>query len=100
MTISTIDLNDLLSKTEDADFLRQMVGFAAQRLMDLELEGLCGASYGERSDDRLIRSSAVSHKIPCITTLAATAATIQGIEWWLQKPLLVRPLQDYHSQLQ
>jgi carbamoyl-phosphate synthase large subunit len=32
----------------------------------------------ERSDDRLIRSSSVSHRIPCITTLAAAAATIQG----------------------
>jgi carbamoyl-phosphate synthase large subunit len=53
----------------------------------------------ERSDDRLIRSSAVSHKIPCITTLAAAAATIQGLEWWLQKPLAVRPLQDYHAEL-
>jgi carbamoyl-phosphate synthase large subunit len=53
----------------------------------------------ERSDDRLIRSSAVSRKIPCITTLAAVAATIQGLEAALQKPLAVRPLQDYHAQL-
>ncbi|MGE3173948.1 MAG: carbamoyl-phosphate synthase large subunit [Planctomycetota bacterium] len=53
----------------------------------------------ERSDDRLIRSNAVSHKIPCITTLAAVAATIQGLEWWLQKPLAVRALQDYHAEL-
>jgi carbamoyl-phosphate synthase large subunit len=53
----------------------------------------------ERSDDRLIRSSAVAHKIPCITTLAAAAATIQGLEWWLKKPLAAKPLQDYHSQL-
>ncbi len=53
----------------------------------------------ERSDDRLIRSSAVTHKIPCITTLAAAAATIQGLEWSLQKPLSVQPLQDYHAQL-
>jgi carbamoyl-phosphate synthase large subunit len=53
----------------------------------------------ERSDDRLIRSSAVSRKIPCITTLAAAQATIQGLEWLLKKPLAVRPLQDYHSQL-
>jgi carbamoyl-phosphate synthase large subunit len=53
----------------------------------------------ERSDDRLIRSSAVSYKIPCITTLAAAAATIQGLEWWLKKPLAVRPLQDYHTTL-
>ena len=53
----------------------------------------------ERSDDRLIRSSAVTQRIPCITTLAAASATIQGLEAWLKKPLEVRPLQEYHSQL-
>jgi len=54
----------------------------------------------ERSDDRLIRSSSVSHRIPCITTLAAAAATIQGLEAWLKKPLAVSPLQQYHATLE
>ncbi|HEX5053371.1 MAG TPA: carbamoyl-phosphate synthase large subunit [Planctomycetota bacterium] len=53
----------------------------------------------ERSDDRQIRSAAVSHRIPCITTLAAASATIQGLESWLKKPLAVRPVQDYHATL-
>jgi carbamoyl-phosphate synthase large subunit len=53
----------------------------------------------ERSDDRLIRSAAVGHRIPCITTLAAAAATIQGMEAWLKQPLEVTPLQEYHAQL-
>ena len=30
-----------------------MIGFAAQRLMELETEPLCGAAHGERSADRL-----------------------------------------------
>jgi carbamoyl-phosphate synthase large subunit len=51
----------------------------------------------ERSDDRLIRSSAASHRIPCITTLAAASATIQGLEAWLKKPLTVTALQDHHA---
>jgi carbamoyl-phosphate synthase large subunit len=54
----------------------------------------------ERSDDRLIRSSSVSHRIPCITTLAAASATIQGLEAWLKKPLAVSPLQQYHAMLE
>ncbi|MBL8727452.1 MAG: carbamoyl-phosphate synthase large subunit [Planctomycetes bacterium] len=53
----------------------------------------------ERSDDRQIRSAAVSHRIPCITTLAAVSATIQGIESWVKKPLAVKPLQEYHAML-
>ena len=51
----------------------------------------------ERSDDRLIRSSAASHRIPCITTLAAASATIQGMENWMKKPLAVAPLQEHHA---
>ena len=33
-------------------FLREMIGFAAQRLMELEAEVLTGAAHGERSPDR------------------------------------------------
>jgi len=51
----------------------------------------------ERSDDRLIRSAAASHRIPCITTLAAASATIQGLENWMKQPLEVSPLQDHHA---
>jgi transposase-like protein len=32
--------------------LREMIGFAAQRLMELETETLCGAGHGERSESR------------------------------------------------
>ena len=53
----------------------------------------------ERGDDRRIRSAAVAQRIPCITTLAAASATIQGLESWLKKPLSVKPLQEYHAQL-
>jgi carbamoyl-phosphate synthase large subunit len=53
----------------------------------------------ERSDDRQIRSAAVAHRIPCITTMSAAAATIQGLEAWLKKPLEVFALQDYHGAL-
>ena len=33
----------------------------------------------ERSDDKLIRSTAVSYKVPCLTNLAAAAAAIQAM---------------------
>ena len=52
MTEDTIALRALLEKGSDATFLREMIGFAAQRLMELETEGLCGAGHGERSADR------------------------------------------------
>ena len=33
-----MDLQELLEKTADPDFLREMIGFTAQRLMELEVE--------------------------------------------------------------
>jgi transposase-like protein len=33
--------------------LRQMVQFMAQRLMELDVEGRCGAGYDEKSAERL-----------------------------------------------
>jgi putative transposase len=52
-TNATMDLQALLEKTTDCDFLREMIGFTAQRLMNLEVEGLTGAPHGSRSADRL-----------------------------------------------
>ena len=53
MTTETMDLQALLEKTTDTDFLRHMIGFSAQRLMELEVEGLTGAAPGARTPDRL-----------------------------------------------
>ena len=53
MTDVTMDLQTLLEKTTDSDFLRQMIGFTAQRLMALEVEALTGAEPGARTPDRL-----------------------------------------------
>lgn len=76
MTNPMIDFHDLIEKSTDGDWLREMISFAAQRLMDLEVEGLCGTGFGERSDDRTnhrngyrdrrweTRAGAVDLKIP------------------------------------
>jgi putative transposase len=53
MTATNMDLKELLEKTADTDFLREMIGFTAQRLMELEVETLTGAAHGSRCADRL-----------------------------------------------
>jgi transposase-like protein len=53
MTEDMMSLRALLEKSSDADLLREMVGFAAQRLMELEVETLTGAARGARDPDRL-----------------------------------------------
>jgi transposase-like protein len=50
-----MSLQALLEKSSDTDLLREMIGFAAQRLMELEVEGRTGAGHGERGTDRITR---------------------------------------------
>jgi transposase-like protein len=53
MTDDMMALRGLMEKSADADLLREMIGFAAQRLMELEVGGLTGAALGEKSPERL-----------------------------------------------
>ena len=53
MTDEMMTLRALLEKSSDAELLREMIGFTAQRLMELEVESVTGAAHGERSPDRV-----------------------------------------------
>jgi transposase-like protein len=55
MTDDMMALRGLMEKSADTDILREMIGFAAQRLMELEVGGLTGAAHGEKSPDRLVQ---------------------------------------------
>jgi putative transposase len=50
-----MNLRTLVEKTPDADLLREMIGVAAQQLMELEVGSLTGAGYGEKSAERLVQ---------------------------------------------
>src|SRR5579872_7059945 len=52
-TKGTIALAELAEKGADADLLREMIQYVAQRMMDMDVESLCAAFYGERSPERL-----------------------------------------------
>ena len=52
MTDERMALAELLEKGSDADLLREMIGYVAQRLMELDVDGLVGAAHGERTEGR------------------------------------------------
>src|SRR3569833_3371242 len=49
---STMALTELAEKGGDIDLVREMIRHVAQRMMDMDVENLCAAAYGERSADR------------------------------------------------
>ena len=49
MTEERMALLELIEKRGDADLVRELLAYAAERLMAVEGEGLGGAKHGERS---------------------------------------------------
>lgn len=76
MAKPSIALSELIEKGGDVDFVREMLQYAAQRLMEIDVGELCGLPYGERGPgrqnarngfrDRLweTRSGAIDLRIP------------------------------------
>jgi carbamoyl-phosphate synthase large subunit len=58
-----------------------------------------GGSGGPRVDGYEIRTAAVAAGIPCLTTVQAAAAAVQGIEELVRGDIHVDSLQELHAQL-
>ncbi len=63
MTEDMMVLRGLLEKSGDADLLREMIGFAAERLMELEVGARTGAGLGEKSPDRLVQRNGYRDRV-------------------------------------
>lgn len=53
MTDEMMNLRSLVEKSADVDLLREMTGFAAEKLMELEVGAKTGVAYGEKNALRL-----------------------------------------------
>ena len=52
MTKPMMDLRELVEKSVDSDLLSEMIGFAAERLMELEVGAKAGAGYHQKTPER------------------------------------------------
>ena len=52
---------------------------------------------GPRADGAYIRAAAGAHSIPLLTTGSAALAASRGMADWLDSPLTVKSLQDFHA---
>jgi carbamoyl-phosphate synthase large subunit len=106
---------EVLATTGTADVLRRN-GIAVtivrkhfegpDNIVELILDGgvdmIINTPYGNpgpRVDGYEIRTAAVSRGVPCLTTVQAAAAAVQGIEALTRGGLEVRSLQDLHAAL-
>ncbi|MBI4733730.1 MAG: hypothetical protein HY779_02785, partial [Rubrobacteridae bacterium] len=71
-----------------------VVDLIKNRTVDLVINTPWGR--GTRIDGYEIRTSAAAYGIPCITTLAAATAVVQGIEALVSGEMDVKPIQEYH----
>lgn len=77
MTKPMMDLRALVEKSDDADRLREMIGFAAERLMELEIGTKTGADYGEKCSERLAqRNGYLYRQTPASSDAVSTSSAM------------------------
>ena len=78
MTATMMTLRALVEKTPDADLLREMIGVAAERLMEFEVGAATGAGYGEKNPLRLGRATACPGPDPGATATGVRRTRNRG----------------------
>ncbi|MDZ7709539.1 MAG: transposase [Roseovarius sp.] len=96
MTETMIDLPGAIAKSDDADFLRELIQDVAQRLMDIEVAAVCGAGHGERSPDRenqrlAVRSRDLLDRVPALAHPPQPAGRAAGDQRRTRGPQSRRP---------
>src|ERR1700748_2867152 len=63
MTDERMVLIELIEKSADADLVREMLSFAADRLMEAEVEARTGAAHGVRDPARQVQRNGFRERV-------------------------------------
>src|SRR3954466_4117394 len=63
MTDDRMVLIDLIEKSADTDLVREMLSFAAERLMEAEVEARAGAAHGARDPARQVQRNGYRERL-------------------------------------
>jgi hypothetical protein len=75
MTDETMNLRTLIERTLDADLLREMIGSAAERLMDMGCPGSTGASHRDKNPDGNVKRELLRTGWKLVAPLSSGGAT-------------------------
>ncbi len=76
-------------------------GDAVSRILAGEVDLVINTPFGvgPRVDGYEIRTACVTREVPCVTTIQAAAAAVQGVEALVRGEIGVRSLQEWHADL-
>src|SRR5262245_53126582 len=71
----------------------------ADEIVNRKVDLIINTPLGRESffDDRAVRRAAMTHEVPCITTLTGAAAAVSAIRAMREQGVGVRALQDYYA---
>ena len=94
-------LSEVDARADDVECRRSVVDRIAAGQVDLVVNTPHGATSGgsPRLDGYEIRTAAVRHNIPCVTTVQGLAAAVQGIEAMRAGRVGVRSLQEWAAEV-
>lgn len=93
MTEDRMALRELFEKSAAADLLREMIGFAAERLMELDAGKPTRAGHGQRSPQRLVQGNGYQTPSAYAARLTATHDRLCVVEA-LRQPTVAPSAQE------
>ena len=101
--VTTVGTGEVMRKNGMEVEIVAKLGEGRPDVLDLikngEVKLLINTPGGKKTkvDETKIRSTAIMHMIPIVTTLSGARATVNGLESVKKKGITVKALQDYHS---